>query len=225
MQKPQRRLETRLSAVLASLRLELESYYKDSIPRLPELGAGSVTVDVAVTARGEPIQCSLGPKWAGRGWIVQVGPIENVIELHPNVQAHSFPDPEDSAEIHVFLRMPLISKIAVKLGGIAELTIRGIGPCILVKHKGGRWIIAVAVEIDIVERLSRNAVHQCRLEQLIGQLGGCRRSGDRQATRVLQQGADLPVPESERQCPVGGELWYLIRGPLPCFSCGRIPVA
>ena len=61
--------------------------------------------------------------------VVQEGAIENVRELSPNAHAVSFLYLECSAEIHVFLRVPLIAVIAVIGGAGAELPLSGVGPC------------------------------------------------------------------------------------------------
>src|SRR5579871_5533348 len=121
----------------------------------PETGSG-----IAVR------RASLNRLGISRGRVAPISTVEHVGQLEPDIQASPLLKAPRASEIHIFARTPLCAVIAVIGGGISELPGRRIDPGCRVQCERFVRIIAVAVQIHRVERLSWHAVRECRLEYL-----------------------------------------------------------
>ena len=123
---------------------EGESSDDGSAPRLPYLRRRRGCVDpskATAVETGHRVSGLHGLEIVGAR-IVQIGPVEDVRELSSNAQVVSFLYSESTTQIHVLLRVALVSVIVVVGGAAAELAC-GVG----IGRRAGFRLHEVSVEI------------------------------------------------------------------------------
>ncbi len=149
-----------------------------------------------------------------RSRVGQLGPVEDVREFDPNMQAGAFREPEDSAETEVFDRTTGVPIVA-PIGRSSELAGAGIGP------RGGiqdEILIAVdAMAVGVLNkernpgiaerkrgRIRRHARDRSgdRLERNCPQVVLRVWGQNRQPAGILQERADLPIAERVGEIPI-----------------------
>src|SRR5207237_736265 len=136
--------------------LKQEPDHNRSHARLPELRPGQGAAQEPEPAGGLA-QSVLGRQWRKRIanrqiGVRQVSAVKDVAELHAQIEAHPFLEPEGASEVHALLRMALIAVIAIELCRVSECSRSRIGPCCRIQYVGCGGIEAVAIKIHIIER-------------------------------------------------------------------------
>src|SRR5262245_29714165 len=101
-----------------------------------------------------------------------------------------------------------IPVVAVEQRAGAKLAGSWVSPCVLVQDKSLRRIEAVAIDILSVKGNAGYAIGNRRLEQLVDQARSRRGCRDRQATRVLEGGVDVPILKHPGSCLDGREFGH-----------------